>query len=305
MKLWTHTINERPRGKMIWYPRWFFKLYHPVPENDPHARERTLLAGHVEFVLSKPTAEFGINFEVGTRGSETPFDGYLKIAGTTVYWGIEQGGRLAELITQRWFTRRRMAVACLADTCACPPKYPTGTVKNHPNGENRYEGRRFQIRTSDGKLWLEIWTRKNGWTRGEFADWRSRSVKLNPLDLLFGEQKYSHEDIECAAIDVELPESFYPVKATLQQVSFGRPKLPHRHVKSWSVDVRADECKGIPNRYDSSGGWKGDRVWGFGVKLKARRKDWPIDAKAAIESRILKDRADSGFRTAQPLEDNN
>ena len=296
MKLWTHSIQEPPRGKMIWYPRWFFSLYRG-PEFD----EGVILGGHVEFVLSKPTPEFGVNFEVGTAGSETPFDGYLNIAGTTVYWGLKQGSRLADLLTQRWLTRRRMALACLDDTCGCPPKYPSGSVKNHPNGENRYEGRRFQIRAGDGKLWLEIWTRKNGWKRGEFAEWRSRSINLNPLDIIFGEKRYWYDDVDQADLRVDMPEAIYPVKATLRQQRFGRPKLPKRHVKSWNVDVQADECKGIPNRYDHSGGWKGDRVWGFSVKLAARRKDWPVDAKAAIEARILNDRADSGFRKPQPL----
>lgn len=297
MRLWTHTIQEPPRGRMIWYPRWFFKLYR-----GPEHGERTILGGHVELVLSKPTDEFGLNFEVGTRGSETPFDGYVKIAGTTVYWGIEQGGRLAELITQRWMTRSRMAIACLDDICNCPPNYPTGSTKNHPNGENRYEGRRIQIRTGDGRIWLELWTRKNGWTRGEFAEWRSHSIKLNPLDVIFGEKRYWYDDVDQARILIDMPEAVYPVKATLQQQRFGRPKLPKRHVKSWVVDVDAAECKGIPDHFDHSGGYKGDRVWGFGVSLKAHRPDWQIDAKAAIESRILKDRSDSGFRKPQTVD---
>lgn len=184
MKLWQHHIIEPPRGKMIWYPRWFFSLYR-----GPDFEERPVLSGHVEFVLSKPTQEFGINFEVGTAGSETPFDGYLKIAGTTVYWGIKQGSRLADLLTQRWLTRQRMALACLDDTCDCPPKYPKGSVKNHPNGDNRYAGRLFQIRADDRRLSLELWTRKNGWKRGEFAEWRSKTIRLNPLDHLFGNQR--------------------------------------------------------------------------------------------------------------------
>jgi hypothetical protein len=304
MRLWTHTIHEPPRGRMIWYPRWFFKLYR-----GPDDHEKTVLAGHIEFVLSKPTTEFGINFEVGTRGSETPFDGYVKLAGTTIYWGVEQGGRLAELITQIWFNRlpNRITRACLDDTCSCPPWQPSATMKRHHglNGkpyQHRYEGRRFQIRTSEGKLSLEIWTRKAGWSKGEFADWRSRSIKLNPTDLLFGEQRYWYDDVEEQRIVIQLPEAEYPVKAKLQRVRFGRPKLPARHVESWSVDVDAAETKGIPNRYDPSGGWKGDRVWGFGVNLRARRRDWAIDAKAAIEAAILKTRADSGFREPQPLD---
>lgn len=310
MKLHNHVIIEPPRGRHIWYPRWFFHLYR-----GPEYGERSIIDGHLEFVLSKPTTEFGVNFEVGTRGSETPYDGYIKIAGTTLYWGIKQGGDLATSITQFWLNRlpnRLRSRNCLVgpgrrETCDCPQFRPGSSSKRHigRNGEPCdfiYEGRRLQIRTGDGKLWTEIWTRKNGWKRGEFAEWRSRSYNLNPLDILFGEQRYWYDDMDSADLVVQLPEGEYPVKLKLQQQRFGRPKLPHRHVKSWTVDVRADECKGIPDHYDSSGGWKGDRVWGFSVKLNARRKDWPVDAKAAIESRILKSRADSGFREPLPLD---
>lgn len=305
MKLHNHVIHEPPRGKMIWYPRWFFHLYR-----GPEYGDRTILDGHIEFVLSKPTPEFGISLEVGTAGSETPFDGHIKIAGTALYWGIKQGGRLADLITQIWLNRlpNRLTRACLDGTCECPPWNPGAQVKRHHgrNGQpyqSRYEGRQFQIRTGNSRLWLSIWTHRYGWTRGQFAEWRSRSIKLNPLDLIFGEKRYWYDDIDQARILIDMPEAVYPVQVTLQQQRFGRPKLPKRHVRSWAVDVKADECKGIPNRFDHSGGWKGDRVYGFAVDLKqGNRPDWHVDAKAAIEARILKDRADSGFRKPLPLD---
>lgn len=303
MRLRRHLIQEPPRGKMLWYPRLFFNLYAGPEDN-----ERDLFSGHIEFVLSKPINEHGFSFEVGTAGSETPFDGHVKIAGTTLYWGIHQGSRLADLITQIWCTRlpNRITRACLANTCDCPPWNPGASVKRHHgrNGEpysHRYEGRCFQIRI-DNKLRLEIWTRKNGWSRGQFARWRDRSINLNPADILFGEQRYWYDYVAEARVLVQMPEATYPVRAKLQQVRFGRPKLPKRHIESWAVDVDARECTGIPDHYDSSGGWKGDRVYGFGVKLNSRRKDWPVDAKAAIEAYILANRARTGFRKAQPLD---
>src|SRR5579875_3304365 len=89
-----HHIVEQPCGKMIWYPRWFFHLHR-----GPEYGENRILDGHLEFVLSKPKPEVSARLSVGTRGSETPFDGHLNILGTTLYWGIEQGGRLADRIT--------------------------------------------------------------------------------------------------------------------------------------------------------------------------------------------------------------
>lgn len=301
MKLHNHVIIEPPRGRHIWYPRWFFHLHR-----GPEYGDGPILDGHLEFVLSKPTPEFGISLGVGTRGSETPWDGYFKVAGTVLYWGIQQGGGLAEKITQLWLNRLpdRIGAACLDNSCACPPYNPGATFKRHlgRNGEtyqHRWEGREFTIRTYEGSLWLHLWTPKNAGHRA-IANWRDRSVKLNPLDWLFGERRYWYDDVETAEFQVELPEGKYPVQVKLQRQRFGRPKLPGRHIKSWTVDVRADA--GIPYCYDSSGGWKGDRVYGFAVNLASLRPDWQIDAKAGIESWVLGRRAESGFREAQPLE---
>lgn len=304
MKLHNHVIIEEPRGGIIWYPRWFFHLYR-----GPEYGERRLLDGHLEFVLSKPTAEFGVSFEVGTRGSETPFDGHVKIAGTALYWGLKQGGDLADRITQLWFNRQpnRLTAACLTNECNCPQWKPGATMKRHHgrNGQeydDRYDGRQIKIYTFEQRLWWMLWTRKNASRKGQFAEWRSGSARLNPLDVLFGDHRYWYDDVDTAELQIQMPEGTYPVKVTLQQQRFGRPKLPGRHLKSWTVDVDAAECKGIPYRFDHSGGWKGDRVWGFSVKLTARRRDWQVDAKAAIEAYILKSRAESGFREPLPLD---
>lgn len=304
-----HHHIEEPQGKMIWHPRWFFHLQRGAEYN-----EHPIASGHLEFVLSKPTPEFAVSLEVGTRGSETPFDGHLKVLGTTLYWGTEQGGRLADRLTQLWLNRlpNRITRACLDDTCNCPAWNPGATVKRHHgrNGEpyqHRYDGREFALRIWDGALWKSIWTWQGSWTRGEFAAWRDGRVELNPINRLLGEPRYWYRDyLDPAHFDVELPEGRYPVKATLQLQLYGRPKSKRRQ-KSWTVDVEAPQ--GIPNRFDHSGGWKGDRVYGFAVPLRGGydrtpRRDWYVDAKAAIEARILQDRADSGFRTPQATEEN-
>lgn len=218
-----------------------------------------------ETILRKPSLEFSARFHVGGGWSETPFDGHLTILGSGIYWGVGAGGKLAE-----WFTRR---------------------------DKHRYEGRDLKVSLYDGSLWWKLWTHDGHWERGEFARWRDRSSDLNLLNRLFGRARYWYEDEATAAIAVQMPEGVYPVKATLQRQLFGRPKLKKR-VQSWVVDVEAP--KGIPERRDLSG-WKGDRVYGFGVGLKERRQDWAVDAKAAIESWVLKQRADSGFREPQEV----
>jgi hypothetical protein len=250
-----------PKPSVYHYKRRFLTLRRD--ENS----DRKLFAGHLETILRKPVPEFSARFHVGTAGSETPWDGHLTILGSGFYWGIENGGKLAHRLTR------------------CK--------------EHKWEGRDLKLSIHDSKLWLKVWVHPDSWTRGHFARWRDRSFKLNPLDILYGEQRYWYEDEAQAVIGVRMPEDTYPVKATLQRQKFGRPKS-NRRIESWTIDV--DAPKGIPYRADHSGGWKGDRVYGFGVDLPHRRDDWVTDAQAAIEAWVLKQRADSGFRRPDPVE---
>lgn len=232
--------------------------------------DRQLFAGHIETILRKPRLEFSARFHVGTAGSETPFDGHLTIFGSGIYWGTENGRKLASRITRE---------------------------KKH-----QYEGRDLSINLygeGSRRLYWRIWTHQDRTERGEFAKWRDSSVNLNLLDHWFGQKKYTYTDLEWALIAIVMPEGTYPVRATLQEVSFGRPKTK-RPVKSLTISV--DAPKGIPTHYDKSGGWKGDRTYGFSVGFKERREDWAIDAGNAITAWVYDHRARSGFREAQAEE---
>lgn len=249
---------QDPRPGIVHHKSWYLTLFR----GGSKGRDLGL---RVETILQKPRPEFSARLHVGGGWSETPFDGHLTILGSGVYWGIGAGWKVAE-----WFTKR---------------------------DKHRYEGRDLRVSIHDGKLWLSVWTHPTYHERGEFAEWRDRCFKLNPLDALFGERRYWYEDEAHAAIAVQMPEGVYPVEATLQRQLFGRPKLKKR-VESWVVDV--DAPKGIPDSRDLSG-WKGDRVYGFSVSLREKRADWHVDAKAAIEAYILKNRAESGFREPEPV----
>lgn len=258
-----YSINEatqRTRRNVFHHWRGFLTIYRY--EDGPR-----LFGGQIETILCKPKPEFSARLHVGTAGSSTPFDGHLTILGSGVYWGIENGGKLADRLTRE--------------------------------ERHKWEGRDLQLSIHGSRLWLSAWVHPGTWERDEFAKWRSDSWEINPLDILFGRPRYWYEDVDQHEIEIEMPEATYPVKATLQRQLFGRPKSKRREAK-WVVDVKAP--KGIPNRYDRSGGWKGDRVYGFGVVLRERRKDWAVDAKAAITARILEDRADSGFRETQAVQ---
>jgi len=265
-------INELERGARpgrYHHLRRFLTIYRG---NDEDGRQ--LFAGHIETIVQKPCAEFSARFHVGTAGSETPFDGHLLILGTGFYWGIENGRKLADRITRE---------------------------KRH-----KYEGRDLRI-SLDGegirRFRWQLWTHPDRTSRGEFARWREGSFRTSLLDLLFGARRYWYEDGEWALIAITMPEGVYPVRVTRQRQLYGRPKLKRR-IESPVLAVEAP--KGIPTHFDKSGGWKGDRTYGFSVPFarrhEGRQDDWVIDAENAITGWVYTHRAEHGFRQAQEVE---
>lgn len=284
MYIHKYVINEPPRGSM-WLHRRIFIRWNTKTNRDEDARE--ILGGHIEFVLRRPNIECALGIEVGTRGSETPFDGRITLFGQALYWGINQGNALAEAITQRWLTRM-------------DPK---------TQDQIKYEGRTLDayiysrdLPRGHADLVWNLWTPKNHGLPKKIASWRQSRLDLNLLNHIQGRPKYSYTDVQVARIWLDFDEGSYPVKATLKRQIYGRPKS-NRCRESWCVDVDASEAKGVPDHLDHSGGWKGDRVWGFGVNLPTYRPDWHVDAKALIEAHVLQSRARTGFREPQPLED--
>lgn len=246
--------TEKPRRGVWWHRRAFLTVRR-------HEEDSNVLFGaRLEAILRKPTPELSLRFHVGNEASETPWDGHVLLAGSGIFWGLENGQKLAARLTR----------------CA----------------KHRWEGRDLSLRMHDGRVYVHVWTHPGTWERGEFAKWRERSWRTNPLDVLYGPKRYRYIDMGVAELDIDLPEGAYPVTATLQQQLYGRPR-GKRQVESWVVDVNARQ--GVPNRVDQSG-WKGDRVYGFAVPLAQALEDWSVDAKAAIAAQILNDRARSGFR---------
>ena len=225
---------------------------------------------HIETIVKKPSPEFSIRFHVGNAGSETPFDGHLTVFGTGLYWGISAGRKLAQRLTSS-------------------PEY-------------MYDGRDISLRLGDGRLWTRVWAPDDRWQRGEFPKWRYGSFKVNLLDRIYGEKRYSYETIDerSMILDIADDKESYPVFVKLQRCTLKRPKSK-REIISYCVEV--DAKKGIPDSYDPSGGWKGDRVYGFAVEVRNHERGWDIDARNLIIAYILKNRGMTGFREAQPVDD--
>ncbi|RFA12139.1 hypothetical protein B7R22_17055 [Subtercola boreus] len=277
MRIHRFSIDEnerRTKAGVLHHMRRFITVWRgtEADENKPDFNERKakLFAGHLETILRKPQLEASMRFHVGTAASETPFDGHLTILGSGFFWGIENGRKLAD-----WITREKA---------------------------HKWGGRDLSLRIfgeSGSCLYWSLWTHPDRQERDEFAKWREGSARLNALDRIYGSRTYTYERGAWALIAIDLPEGVYSARVTITEQSYGRPKSK-RPVKSTVLEV--DSPQGIPDHYDPSGGWKGDRVHGFSVPFRKVRDDWEFDAVNAVKAYIYRERARTGFREAQAVD---
>jgi hypothetical protein len=279
MKLHKFKINElerdNGRAKFWHYTRRFWHWY----SND----EKDLFEAHLETIVKKKTESY---FDIALRinpDSESVWSGNFRIFGAGFFWGHSGFRRLAERI-----------VKC---------------------DGYKYDDRNWSLRISDGSLWWVFAEHndmcnkhnrraedmKKSWPKRRNF-WRRGVINLSIPEAIWGPKRYSYEDVDSFATVIKMPEGEYGVLLKLQRVFLGRTKVArHKHIQSWTIEV--DAPKGIPTHYDHSGGWKGDRTYGFGVPFKYPRSEgWQQDAEAAVTAAVYKYRSDSGFREPQETE---
>lgn len=260
-------INELDRGnerlRFFHYMRRFFTLY-------TKDEAKQLFYAHIETVVHRHVKDniFAFRFHIGNRGSETPWDGHLIILGVGFYWALGNGRKLADKLT-------------------CSAKRP-------------FDSRDWSLRIHDSSVWWEFANHNDMYDRG-LKNRRRGYFNISIPEAFWGPKKYTYEDIDSYATTIKMPEGEYAVVLNLQKVYFGRTKVAKRkHIQTWCIDV--DSPKGIPTHYDKSGGWKGDRTYGFGVDFKyPSSQNWQQDAEAVVTSYVYKCRGDSGFREPQEV----
>lgn len=217
-----------------------------------------------ETVVRKPVSEASVRFHLGSRGSETPVDVHLTVAGTGIYLSTSLFSRTADVITQS-------------------------------------KGRELKLSLYDGSLCWKLWTdedhscssdkmRRFG---GKYRSWlcRDGSISVKPLDYLYGgSPKYSYTDVDGpkSVLLVTAEGTEHNVDLTLQRQRLSRPKGPY--TESWIVKWESKE--GIPVRHND---WKGDCFYSSAVKLPGDNKmpylgDWVTEALDALRIRVTKDR---------------
>jgi len=278
MRIHHFKINEldgprQPRKRYWHYMRRFVNIYD---KNDG-----SIFEGHLETMVAKqPQQLLSLRFHIGNEGSETPWDGHFLLFGVGFFWGHTAFRKLAA-----WLSR-------------CDGY--------------KYDTREWSIRISDARLWWEFGThddycdkertKRRGKKKRKRVTWRRGNLNLSIPEAIWGPKRYTYEDVDSYVTTLKMPEAEYAVVLRLQKVFLGRPGVPkHKHIQSWTIEV--DSPKGVPTHYDPSGGWKGDRTYGWGVHFDyPRAEGWQQDAEAAVTAWVLKERARTGFRKPQEVE---
>ncbi|QCG77574.1 hypothetical protein SEA_DIZZYRUDY_79 [Microbacterium phage DizzyRudy] len=288
LRLHYFVIDERKGGRRYadefwYYKRRFWHFYRPgriVRKGDYLVQdEESVWQAHLETPFRKwkylKDHIFAARFHIGNQGSETPWDGHLVILGFAWYWGHSGFRNLAERLSQ----------------CS----------------GYKYDTRNWMIRISDNRLYWEfanhddmcgyhdqaLKVRKKNRRRG--------SINISIPEAIWGPKRYSYVDKGVHQALLRLREDNYAVILTLQEVYYGRTKVKReKHIRSWSVDV--DAPRGIPTHVDHSGGYKGDRTFGFGVKLPVDGAEdayvlanWEWIGMDAVKAWVLAYRERTGF----------
>lgn len=244
--------------------------------------ERELFAWHFETIVHRKSDEIlSTRFHIGNTGSETPWDGHFLLFGIGFFWGFTGLRGLADFVTR---------------------------CKGY-----KYDYRDWSLRISDKTLWWDFACHSDMCEAGRGPNpkrgkpyrrrtWRHGNLNLSIAEAIWGPKRYTYEEIDKFDTTIKMPEGEYPATLTLQKSYLGRKRVPQRkHIQSFVIDV--DVPKGVPSHYDKSGGWKGDRTYGFGVNFfYPKAQGWQQDAENAVAAWVLKERARTGFREPQEVD---
>lgn len=304
-----HAINEKKSSaghlRYLFAMRFFWHFYreYPTVKGDRFVvAEKNIWEGHLETYIYKwgrNYHRFSSRFHIGNEGSETPWDGHLSIGPFAIYWGHSAFRHLASWLTRcsgyRWDTRDWMLQ--LTDEWGLRWQFA-----NHSDMCAVRRERQQEKAHNRGKKSRRIRSLREGY------------INLNIPDLIWGPVRYSYEDVAHHSALLKFEEGEYAVILTLQRTFKGRTKVDKRkHEISWSIDVEAP--RGVPTHYDSSGGWKGDRSYGWGVaypdavanpdSANSLPLDWEENAERLVTEWVLKQRERTGFVKAQTEEEMN
>lgn len=164
-----------------------------------------------------------------------------------------------------------------------------------------WEGRRTGIDFHHGAIWLAFWNSDNGWSRDDRRRWpwdgNGWTWSIHPIDLLFGEQKYSGKigSVE-EPVKVRMPEGDYDATCTTYQCQWSRQWWSGPMY--WRTEIEIPAGVPHPGRGDSA--WNCDEDATFSV-TSAVSTTWRPTRQAVLdlELEVLRRRGGVTWRPAK------
>jgi hypothetical protein len=212
-----------------------------------------------QLIIGKTHGLFNVGVELGHAGADHVLAGHIQINPLgALYLHTEGFGT--------WWQRRLNSVG--------------------------YDSREIGLSAHDGSVYWKLWAKDGSWSNTD-PKWWLGSFRYDLRDIVFGDLKYSYEDVAGPVTAVvRMPHGddhvvVLRLRRETRARKRGRPKE-----QGWSVNWNCDD--GIPTK----GLYRG-RVCGSAVKVTdeaVENRSWPFAATAAIAARLTSDRVRHGYR---------
>lgn len=208
----------------------------------------------MQLCIGSSSPGFGVEFKVGNGGSENALAAHLRLGRLfAVYVSTGQLGRGLQRLLN-----------------------PTG-----------YDSKVTGLTIGAGRVYWRVFVPRDHWSRST-PRWREGSLRYRLLDVLLGEKRYAHEDVDKAAVTLPLPHGdAHEITMRLQRRTVSRKRTKARF-DAWTVDWVAQ--RGIPTKPHGRG-----NVCGTSVDLaEADVPAWQEAALTAIADQltVMRDRHD-------------
>jgi hypothetical protein len=150
------------------------------------------------------------------------------------------------------------------------------------------------IRIHSGSIWFEIWNQDAGWDSRQ-PKWMS--FNFNVVDFLFGRTKYASKEIQSTEAEIVLNDGRHPLKVTLTEDSWKRPRLPKAKIVR---RAKIESVKGVPVPGKGENSWDCDDDAIFGSTFPSESLE---DALSKFRESVLKTRERYGGKNWLPEKD--
>lgn len=238
---------------------------------NPNERGRNLTTLGVEWVLFCKQHSIGASLSVGGGDADRDIDLSVRVPFFGIYLGAEG------ILPRRW--------------------------QFYNPGQKYPSERTLGVTWHSQALWIDLWRDPaEGWGRGGPSFWQDarsaqRHIVIHPLDLLFGRQMCTTEQLAAEAAEVALPEGRYPVRVLIERRTWTRKRWPWPWHTRTSATVESEAGLPIPGKGEN--GWDCDDDAYFSIGTPAANA---ADAVRHATAQVLEWRERYGGRDWMPAQ---